>query len=218
MSLRDPWRAPPTRRNHIGVDVRGAVSTCVRPGFAAKVRVCDLIAPTPSRSKVLAKGRGAGVLEWTLALTPLTRDQGSKTNMFDNSILLGDSRMPWLRELPGELKAPRKKVGGFNMLTRPEYKQSRALYRKAVRMAGLSWSHSEQAPPRRGIARPCPTTSNPAQGSMSAVHESVKVYERHGRVLEPQAATPLEILAYAELCRRNFIRGVRDGSARRAPP
>lgn len=85
-------------------------------------------------------------------LNPLVRGEGSKTNTFDNCILLDDTRMPWLGDLLGELKARRRKEDGDGALMCPLYAQARRMYKRAIRLAGPGWMRLNPYAHRHGGA------------------------------------------------------------------
>lgn len=148
------------------------------------------------------------------------RQEASKTNTFNNSMLLLDTQMPWLGELLRKHWAARVALDCKEALLWPDYAKLAREYRRAAALVGDSWlklspySHRHGGASRYRVRRLCDLREVQRRGQWK-VYDFAKVYEKHTRVLELLAANPTPVAEYGERYRTCFVRWYR---ANLAPP
>ena len=155
--------------------------TYLRPSECLGLRVDQLIPPLP----------GSGTKFWALLLAPEEEAIPTKTQEFDESILLDSPELVYLYPRFSALK----KRSGRDLVWSFDYRKFSSLFKRVAELAGLGQAHLHPYMMRHGGAsddalRLTRSLEAIKRRGRWAADTSVKRYEKHARVLESLECLP----------------------------
>lgn len=180
-------------------------STYARPGELLRLRPVDVVPRAP--------GHNFDVL----ILNPIERGETSKAGIFDETLILDDSRAPWLGELLNQLAARRsKEVGEGGQLWPFTARKYLETWRQCVRalevedVAETPYQNRHGGASRDHLLR-LRSVGNIQRRGRWASDSSSRIYSKPGRLQQIVNQHGNRLTDFGENVRKNFLRWFHTG-------